>query len=568
MKIKLKLFLVLLMSFLGGAVSAEAASTEKEFTVNQWATNLYYTESGVLAGMHRSSFPPEEFLITKETPTWGSLTDEELRDKPLDWILKSSNYTYWGYSILYQDQTTEFFNETSFTYDSLSSLELERGKEIRRVDVMYGDTSSITINYNLIKLDGSKELLKSDYSYGLFSANLPSKIELTGQSANLDPMVENYIIVSQDEEAPFYYEENKDKVINIDLRNPQYTIHFTDEVGNKIRESEKIYAEVGNAFNYVAPVIEGYLVRDNESINDVYSKEDKEFTIVYRKKEKPVEKGKVIVNYEDESGKTLSESVILTGKLGEDYKSESKEIAGYKLIDIKGTEEGIFSQAEAVVTYVYQKEAPLIETGKITVNYEDESGKTLRESTILTGKLGEVYKSESKEIAGYKLIDIRGTEEGIFSQAESVITYVYQKEESSTETGKVTVNYEDETGKRISESVILTGKLGEDYKSESKEIAGYKLIDTNGAAEGIYKKEEQVITYVYKKNKGTVITKEKNKKSELIDEKASKSITTSPELPKTGENNTKNIIFSMVGLIEVGSLIFLIKNRESQRQLQ
>ncbi|MDT2835117.1 hypothetical protein P7H70_13825 [Vagococcus carniphilus] len=112
MKIKLKIFLVLLMSFLGGAVSAEAASTEKEFTVNQWATNLYYTESGILAGTRRSSFPPEEFMITKESPTWSRLTDEELRDKLLHWILKKSNYTYWGYSILYQDQTTEFFNET------------------------------------------------------------------------------------------------------------------------------------------------------------------------------------------------------------------------------------------------------------------------------------------------------------------------------------------------------------------------------------------------------------------------------------------------------------------------
>ena len=75
-------------------------------------------------------------------------------------------------------------------------------------------------------------------------------------------------------------------------------------------------------------------------------------------------------------------------------------------------------------------------------------------------------------------------------------------------------------------------------------------------------------SYVYKKNKGTVITKEINKKSESVDEKVSKSTTNSPKLPKTGENNTKNIIFSMVGLIEVGSLIFLMKKRESERHLQ
>lgn len=477
MKIKLKLFLVLLMSFVVGAVSVEAVSTEKEFTVNQWFTNLYYTESGILAGTHKSSFPPEQFLITKEEPNWRSLTDEELRDKELNWVLKSSNYTYWGYSITYQDQTTEFFNESSFTYDSLSSLELEKGKEIRQIDIMYGDTGSVTINYNLIKPDGSKELLKSDYSYGLFSANLPGKIELIGQSTNLDQVIENYIIVSQDEEAPFYYEENKDKVINIDLRNPQYTIHFTDELGNKIRESEKTSAKVGEMFEYRAPKIEGYSVKVNDTISELYLKEDKEFTIIYKKIADPVEEGKVIVKYEDNLGNTISDSTILTGKVGESYQTTEKAIEGYTLIDVIGESEGIYNESDQEVTYVYKKTEVLAETGKVIVKYEDNSGKTISESKTLTGKVGESYKIKEKEISGYKLIKVKGEPEGVYSQSPKEIIYVYQKiTEKNTEKEKENVRFEKNTPKEQNNFSKLP-KTGETYLQNSmKSILGLTIL--------------------------------------------------------------------------------------------
>jgi LPXTG-motif cell wall-anchored protein len=465
MKIKLKLFLVLLVSFVVGAISVEAVSTEKEFTVNQWFTNLYYTESGILAGTHKSSFPPEQFLITKEEPNWSSLTDEELRDKPSSWVLKNSNYTYWGYSIIYQDQTTEFFNESSFTYESLSSLELERGKEIIQIDIMYGDTGSVTINYNLIKSDGSTELLKSDYSYGLFSANLPGKVELIGQSTNLDQMIENYIIVSQDEEAPFYYEENKDKVININLRNPQYTIHFTDELGNKIRESEKIFTKVGELFDYIAPIIEGYSVKVNDTISEMYLKEDKEFTIIYQKLADPVEEGKVIVKYEDSLGNTISESTTLTGKVGESYQTTEKEIEGYNLIDVIGESVGVYSQSDQEVIYIYKKTEVPAEEGKIIIKYEDNSGNAISESTTLTGKIGESYKIKQKEISGYKLITVKGEPEGVYSQSPKEIIFIYQKiTEKNTE--KKNVKSKKNTPDEQNNSQKLP-KTGESYLHNS-----------------------------------------------------------------------------------------------------
>ncbi|MBF2394304.1 MucBP domain-containing protein [Listeria marthii] len=64
----------------------------------------------------------------------------------------------------------------------------------------------------------------------------------------------------------------------------------------------------------------------------------------------------------------------------------------------------------------------------------------------------------------------------------------------------VTVKYEDTTKKKIAESVILTGYIGEDYHSSAKEIAGYTLTETPANAEGGFSSEEQTVTYVYSKD--------------------------------------------------------------------
>ncbi|MDT0090542.1 MucBP domain-containing protein [Listeria marthii] len=64
----------------------------------------------------------------------------------------------------------------------------------------------------------------------------------------------------------------------------------------------------------------------------------------------------------------------------------------------------------------------------------------------------------------------------------------------------VTVKYEDTTKKKIAESVILTGYIGEDYHSSAKEIAGYTLTETPANTDGGFSVEEQTVTYVYSKD--------------------------------------------------------------------
>ena len=63
--------------------------------------------------------------------------------------------------------------------------------------------------------------------------------------------------------------------------------------------------------------------------------------------------GKVIVNYIDELGNVLLESIIMTDKVGSNYETLPKEIKDYLLLKVEGIEKGIYTEEDIIVTYIY-----------------------------------------------------------------------------------------------------------------------------------------------------------------------------------------------------------------------
>lgn len=74
-----------------------------------------------------------------------------------------------------------------------------------------------------------------------------------------------------------------------------------------------------------------------------------------------------------------------------------------------------------------EKEPPAIGE-PVTVEYVDEAGKDLAESEELTGKIGEAYTTEAKEIEGYKLMQEPENATGEFTEKAQKVTYVYAQE--------------------------------------------------------------------------------------------------------------------------------------------
>ena len=58
--------------------------------------------------------------------------------------------------------------------------------------------------------------------------------------------------------------------------------------------------------------------------------------------------------YVDTNGKEISDSVVTEGRVTTPYKTNSKEISKYRLLEVIGNENGLYNEDGIVVTYVYE----------------------------------------------------------------------------------------------------------------------------------------------------------------------------------------------------------------------
>ncbi|MCU5484781.1 MucBP domain-containing protein, partial [Bacillus cereus] len=211
----------------------------------------------------------------------------------------------------------------------------------------------------------------------------------------------------------------------------------------------------------------------------------------------PKKEGNVVTKYVDKEGNELVPGTSTTDQVGKDYKTESKEIPGYKLVEKPKNAEGKYEEGTKEVIYVYEK----VE-GNVVTKYVDKDGNELVPGTSTTDQVGKDYKTESKEIPGYKLVEKPKNAEGKYEEGTKEVIYVYEKVE-----GNVVTKYVDKDGNELVPGTSTTDQVGKDYKTESKEIPGYKLVEKPKNAEGKYEEGTQEVIYVYEKVEGNVVTK-------------------------------------------------------------
>lgn len=73
------------------------------------------------------------------------------------------------------------------------------------------------------------------------------------------------------------------------------------------------------------------------------------------KEASPIQGEDITVKYQDESGKSIADSVSLKGKVGENYSSSKKTIKDYTFKEVKGNISGKFTDKAQTVIYVYKK---------------------------------------------------------------------------------------------------------------------------------------------------------------------------------------------------------------------
>ena len=212
-------------------------------------------------------------------------------------------------------------------------------------------------------------------------------------------------------------------------------------------------------------------------------------------------------------------------------------------------------------TYVWQER--LIGTD-ITVNYVDEDGKEIASPETLTGKLGDTYQANQKDITNYTFKEVKDNNEtGVFTDKEQTVTYVYTKNAAAN----ITVNYIDEDGKEIASPETLTGKLGDTYKANQKDITNYTFKEVKYDNEiGVFTDKEQTVTYVYTKNEDKVTpTEDKKGDNGTTTNTTSTNASDSNQkgkLPSTGDQNI--IPLTLIGsfFAALSAAIFALKRKK------
>ncbi len=259
-----------------------------------------------------------------------------------------------------------------------------------------------------------------------------------------------------------------------------------DEEGNKLSESVTINGKVNDNYTAESKTIYGYYLTEvPENAVGKIAEEKITVTYVYAKKD-----GSVVVEYVDEEGNELSESVTINGKVNDNYTTEAKTIYGYCLTEVPENAVGKIAEEEITVTYVYAKK-----DGSIAVKYVDEEGNELSEAITIEGKVGDEYITKAEDIYGYKVIEEPENKEGTIEEEQIEVIYVYKRL-----TGTVRVEYIDNYGNTIIDPDIITGFVGENYEVSRKEIDGYVIyVKDPDCQKGEFIDGEIVVTYIYEK---------------------------------------------------------------------
>ncbi|EHV5879512.1 MucBP domain-containing protein, partial [Listeria monocytogenes] len=198
-----------------------------------------------------------------------------------------------------------------------------------------------------------------------------------------------------------------------------------------------------------------------------------------------------------DTGKTLAPSETLNGNVGDTYNATAKQIDGYTLTTTPDNATGTFTTTSQSVTYVYTKN--IVAAEPVTVNYVDDTGKTLAPSETLNGNVGDTYNATAKQIDGYTLSAEPTNATGQFTSSAQTVNYIYTKN-PAPEKGVVEIHYVDENNKQLSSATKISGTVGDNYTTEPKNIDGYTLTTTPDNATGTFNTSSQTVTYVYTKN--------------------------------------------------------------------
>ena len=298
------------------------------------------------------------------------------------------------------------------------------------------------------------------------------------------------------------------------------------------------------------------------STTDLAVKNVVDAILTYGNNEKPsqgevtdiVKSSKVVAIYVDEANNTLADSEEMTGLIDSEYTTHEKSILGYTLKEMPVNKNGVYTEEDIIVKYVYTKNIGTSEEEVQKIGLEEVSSineafiYTITYNAVIKDYVGDV-KLVIKDVLPYEIdveksiIDTNNNiackyinsmivceynktinseedntievvinlelyfknvdKEMVINKVEAMLTYGDTEKPSKDETGTkvlegtVIVNYVTEDGEELAPSEEMTGLVGSEYKANKKAFDKYYLKEVKGNETGEYMEETQEVTYVY-----------------------------------------------------------------------
>ncbi|EAF1659339.1 LPXTG cell wall anchor domain-containing protein [Listeria monocytogenes] len=272
-------------------------------------------------------------------------------------------------------------------------------------------------------------------------------------------------------------------------------VFYKDENGNELATSETISGKSGENYQTTEKTITNYKLKEIEGqASGQFGDSDTTVTYVYEK----ADGAPVTVKYVDGDGNELATSDTLNGKIDAPYQSTAKSITGWTVKTTPTNANGVFTNANQTVTYVYEK----ADGAPVTVKYIDEDGNELATPDTLNGKIDAPYQATAKSLSGWTVKTTPANANGVFTDTNQTVTYVYEKADGAP----VTVKYIDEDGNELATPNTLNGKIDAPYQATAKSLSGWTVKTTPANANGVFTDTNQTVTYVYEKTDGAPVT--------------------------------------------------------------
>lgn len=296
--------------------------------------------------------------------------------------------------------------------------------------------------------------------------------------------------------------ELKETYINagIKLKDTSVMIHYYLEgTTTKLSEDVIIAGRVGDTYNTTSAsdIASKYeLVKTPTNVTGIMTEEQIVVIYYYRLKDTSV----LVHHYIEGTTTPLSSDVTIAGKVDDTYSTTvaSDIPSKYELVETPTNATGIMTEEQIVVTYYYH----LKDTRVIVKYLEKGTDAVLAEEEVINGKVDDKYNTTKKTIQNYTYIEDTGNTTGVMTENAIEVIYYY------LQNAKVTVQHIDKiTGQKLTPDDVISGLVGDEYTTNSKEIKDYILVEEPAVKAGIMQKNEIVLTYYYVHVSGGVIEK-------------------------------------------------------------